>query len=60
MKTMKRMRMQGCCCTRMMMTAKNGRVYNIIGIEQVKIRNYEKNSISNSIYIEYPHQQYLG
>ena len=53
------MRMQGCCCT-MMMTAKNGRVYNIIGIEQVKKKDYEKNSISNSIYIEHPHQQYLG
>ena len=60
MKTMKRMRMQGCCCTMMMMTVKNGRVYNIIGIEQVKRRNYEKNSISSNSIIEHSYRQYLG
>ena len=57
---MKRMRMQGCCCTMMMMTVKNGRVYNIIGIEQVKRRNYEKNSISSNSIIEHSYRQYLG
>jgi hypothetical protein len=59
MKTMKRMRMQGCCCT-MMMTAGKERVYYIIGIEQNKKKHYEKNSISHSSFIEHPYQQYLG
>ena len=60
MKTMKRMRMQGCCCMIMMMTAQNKRVYNIISIEQDKNKHYEKNSMSHRRFIEHPHRQYLG
>ena len=56
---MKRMRMQGCCYT-MMMTAGKERGYYIIGLEQDKKKNYEKNSMSHSSFIEHPYRQYLG
>jgi hypothetical protein len=42
----------------MAMTMK-GSVY-IIGINETKKKEYEKNSISNSSFIEYQHQRYLG
>jgi hypothetical protein len=59
MKTMNRMRMREyCCCCMMAMTMK-GSVY-IIGINEVKKKQYEKVSISNSSFIEHQHQQRLG
>ena len=48
MKRMCNMRMHGCCSQMMAMTMK-GSVYIIIGIEQTKQKDYEKNSIYNSI-----------
>ena len=61
MKTMNRMRMQmhSCCCCEMMAMTMKGSVY-IIGINEVKKKQYEKNSINNSSIIEYQHQQHLG
>ena len=60
MKTMNRMRMREyCCCPMMMAMTMKGSVY-IIGINKVKKKQYEKVSISNSSYIEYQHQRYLG
>ena len=59
MKTMNRMRMREyCCCEMMAMTMKEG-IY-IIGINKIKKKQYEKDSISNSSIIQYQHQQYLG
>ena len=50
MKRMCNMRMQDCCCSQMMMAmTMKGNVYIIIGIEQTKQKDYEKNSIYNSI-----------
>ncbi len=60
MKTMSRMRMQmqDCCCCCEMMAMKGG-IY-IIGVNKIKKKQYEKDSISNSSIIQYQHQQYLG
>ena len=60
MKTMNRMRMREyCCCCEMMAMTMKGSVY-IIGINETKKKQYEKNSINNSSIIEYQHQQHLG
>ena len=62
MKTMNQMRMREyCCCCNMMMakTMKKEGIY-IIGINKIKKKKYEKDSINNSSIIQYQHQQYLG
>ena len=42
--------MSDCCCSQMMMAmTMKGSVYIIIGIEQTKQKDYEKNSNYNSI-----------
>ena len=51
-------RMHECCC-RQTMTMK-GSVCIIIGQQRIKQHEYEKDSISNSSYIEYQLQHYLG
>jgi hypothetical protein len=43
----------------MMAMTMKGSVY-IVGINEVKKKQYEKDSISNSSFIEYQHQHYLG
>ena len=43
------MRMHGCCSQMMMAMTMKGSVYIIIGKEQIKQKDYEKNSIYNSI-----------
>jgi hypothetical protein len=49
MKRMCNMQMHGCCSQMMMAMTMKGSVYIIIGIEQTKQKDYEKNSIYNSI-----------
>ena len=48
------------CCRQMMTTAKKESIYIIISKQRIKRHEYEKNSISNSSFIEYQHQHYLG
>ena len=49
------------CCSQMMMAmTMKGSVYIIIGVEQTKRQDYEKNSIYNSIGIEPGAEQRLG
>ena len=50
--------MSDCCCQMMTMTM-YGSVY-LIGVNEVKKKQNEKNSFSNSNIIEYQHQQHLG
>ena len=50
--------MSDCCCQMKMMTM-NGSLY-LIGVNEVKKKQNEKNSFSNSSIIEYQHQQHLG
>ena len=60
MKTMNQMRMREycCCCNIMMaMTMKKEGIY-IIGINNIKKKQYEKDSINNSSIIQ--HQQRMG
>ena len=52
MKRMCNMRMRECCCQKMMAMTMKGSVYIIIGVKQTKQKEYEKNSIYNSIGIE--------
>ena len=51
--------MSECCCCEMMAMTMKGSIY-IIGINKTKTKQSEKNSISNSSFIEYQHQQHLG
>jgi hypothetical protein len=61
MKRTMRMRMQDvCCCRQMMMTMMMKEGIYIIGINKIKKKQYEKDSINNSSIIQYQHQQYLG
>ena len=61
MKTMNRMRMRECCCCcEMMAMTMKGSVY-IIGNKQTKRKEYEKDSIYNSIdFKSWSEQQRLG
>ena len=58
---MNQMRMREYCCCNMMMamTMMKEGIY-IIGINKIKKKQYEKDSINNSSIIQYQHQQYLG
>ena len=72
MKRTMRMRMQDVCscfgkrhmvssgCRQMMMTMMMKEGIYIIGINKIKKKQYEKDSINNSSIIQYQHQQYLG
>ena len=61
MKRMCNMRMREyCCCRQMMVMTTNESIIYIIGINQVKKKQYETNSINNSSIIEYQHQHHLG
>ena len=55
-----RMRENCCCCCKVMAMTTNESIIYIIGITQVKKKQYVTNSINNSSIIEYQHQHYLG
>ena len=54
------LRMREYCCSQMMAMTMKGSVYIIIGVKQTKQKEYEKNSIYNSIGIEPGAEQRLG